>query len=75
MKQRHAKHSRASARAVLASNNIAVGQNFFTIRADQVEGLLVEADRVRYQKPKAANGSRGRYFHDLLQRRAQAKVD
>jgi hypothetical protein len=29
--------------------------------------------RVRYRKPKNANGSRARYFHDRLQRTARLK--
>jgi hypothetical protein len=71
MKTRHVEAERANARAVLAANHVALGQDFFTLRADQVAGLLEEADRVHYRKPRAANGSRGRYFHALLQRRAR----
>ena len=65
MRERH------NARAVLHALNIGIGQDFYTLRADQVDRLLAEADRVRYQKPRGANGSRGRYFHDSMQRRAR----
>lgn len=71
MKQRHTEAERLNARTVLASAHIALGQDFHTLSASQVDQILVEADRVKYRKPKNANGSRGRYFHALLQRRAR----
>lgn len=71
MKERHIDAHRQNARAVLASANISLGQDFYTLSASQVERILEEADRVKYRKPKDANGSRGRYFHTLLQRRAR----
>lgn len=71
MKPHHVEGERANARAVLSAAKVALGQDFHTLSAAQVSELLVEADRVRYQKPARANGSRGRYFHDLLQRRAR----
>ncbi len=71
MKQRHADGTRFNAIQTLKSLNIAVGQDFHTLRFTQVEGLLTEADRVRYQRPLNANGSRARYFHDRLQRQAK----
>lgn len=37
----------------------------------QVDVILAEADRVHYRKPRNANGSRGRYFYQRLQRQAQ----
>lgn len=72
VKIRHLEAYRTNARAVLSSLNIAVGQNFFTLSNSQVCGLLEAADFARYQKPKNANGSRARYFHDRLQRQAKA---
>jgi hypothetical protein len=42
--------------------------DFFTLGYDDIEALLAEADRVRYRKPKNANGSRARYFHARLER-------
>lgn len=74
MKQKHEACARTHARATLDSINIAIGQDFHTLRASQVDALLAEADRVRYQKPANANGSRARYFHARLQRLAQREV-
>lgn len=70
MKQRHTQGARAYARAVLAAANVAVGQDYHTLTSSQVDRVLEEADRIKYRKPPNANGSRARYFHDLLQRRA-----
>lgn len=74
MKQRHQAAEAFNARAVLAACRIAIGQDFHTLRSEQVDALLAEADRVRYQRPAHANGSRGRYFHDRLQRLAARAV-
>lgn len=71
MKLRHRAAVSNMARITLKLMNIAVGQDFHTLSSDQVDKLLIEADRVRYQKPKNANGSRARYFHDRLQREAR----
>jgi hypothetical protein len=71
MKQRHTDAERLNARQVLTAGNIAIGQDFHTLSTSQVNHLLAEADRVRYQTPRNANGSRGRYFHDRLQRLAR----
>jgi len=73
MHERHRDAHRVNARAILASLNIGLGQNFHTLRASQVDGLIAAADFARYQKPRNANGSRGRYFHDRLQRLAKGK--
>lgn len=48
--------------------------DFHTLASSQVDQLLTEADRMQYRKPKAANGSRGRYFFYMLQRRAMRQV-
>lgn len=58
------------ARGVLSACSVPRGANFHTLPASTVESLLAWADHYRYRKPKSANGSRGRYFHDLMQRRA-----
>lgn len=71
MKPQHVDGARSNARAVLAGINARLGQDFHTLTSSQVTELLVEADRVRYQKPATANGSRGRYFYALIQRRAR----
>lgn len=73
MRKRHVDGAAFDAREALRSAKVALGQNFHTLSSEQVEALLVEADRVKYRKPKNANGSRGRYFHDLLQRRAAVR--
>lgn len=75
MKKRHAKHHRTEACATLANCNIHVGADFHALSATQVDALLKAADYAKYEKPPNANGSRARYFHDLLQRRAQMKTE
>lgn len=72
MKPCHVAAERLNARFTLQNLNISVGQDFFTLSSSQVDGLLREANRVKYQAPRNANGSRARYFHDRLQRRAKA---
>lgn len=71
MKSKHVAAERLNARMILKACNVAVGQDFFTLSSAQVAALLVAADVARYRQPRNANGSRGRYFHDLLQRRAR----
>ena len=71
MKPRHVEAERLNARCILDSLGIRRGADFHTLPASKVDALLVQADLARYQKPKEANGSRARYFHDLLQRRAR----
>lgn len=71
MKAHHIQAERLNARGVLAALKIERGADFHALASWQVDGLLIEADRVRYQRPKNANGSRARYFHDRLQRRAR----
>lgn len=70
MKDKHADAYRADARAILQAINASPGQDFYTLRASQVEALLVNADLRRYRKPRNANGSRARHFYALVQRRA-----
>jgi hypothetical protein len=74
VKPKHAASERLNAQETLKSLRIPLGADFHTLSRDTVEALLVEADRVRYQKPPRANGSRARYFHDLLQRRARQRA-
>lgn len=73
MKSKHVAAERLNARETLKACSINPEQDFFTLSSAQVELLLVEADRVKYRKPKGANGSRGRYFHAMLQRRAKGE--
>lgn len=74
MKEHHVEAERVNARETLRMLRIDPARDFFTLDSTQVESLVAEADRVRYRKPKNANGSRARYFHALLQRRANRKV-
>jgi hypothetical protein len=55
---------------ILLRCKVEVGANFFALRSVNVCSLIREANRVNYRAPKHANGSRGRYFHDFVQRRA-----
>jgi hypothetical protein len=59
---------RSRAKAIL--NRCNANGNFFTLSSSVVDDLLAEADHVKYRKPQNANGSRGRYFHAYLSRRA-----
>lgn len=71
MKVRHVASERLNARATLEMIGAKVGQDFFTLRTSQVEALLKEADQHRYRRPPNANGSRARYFYEMIQRRAR----
>ena len=64
MKPKHVQAERFNARQTLIACGVALGVDFHTLRTAQVEALLAEADRVRYQKPRDANGSR-RVVHAL----------
>ena len=74
MKQRHVAGQKMNACATLEWCGINRGADFHTLSSNQVDMLLRAADQARYRKPKNANGSRARYFHDLMQRRAAAKA-
>jgi hypothetical protein len=63
---------RAHALFILHSLNIALGQDFHTLNASNVIDILEFADKAKYRKPKNANGSRARYYFNLLQRRARS---
>jgi hypothetical protein len=73
MKPTHVEAERLNARAILTACHIALGQDFYTLSTAQVGDLLAYADRVKYQRPRHAKGSRARYFHEMLQRRGRAK--
>lgn len=47
-------------------------RDFDQLSSSTVTELLDWADVCKYRKPKNANGSRARYFHDFLQRRARS---
>lgn len=61
------------ARATLKSCGIDVGANFHALRSEHVDKLLSAAKEHKYRKPKNANGSTARYFHERLQRHASRK--
>lgn len=71
MKVRYAQAVKIHSRMTLKACRVPVGADFHVLTGDQLEALMVEADRCRYRRPANANGSRLRYFHDLLQRRAK----
>lgn len=73
MREHHKEGARSSARATLRWCGIDIGSSFHTLRSEHVDKLLECARLAHYQKPKNANGSTARYFHDLMQRRAQMK--
>ncbi len=60
-----------TARHFLALANVERGANFHTLNSSKVVRLLEFADEYGYRKPKSANGSRGRYWHEYLQRVAR----
>lgn len=70
MKPHHVSGQRFNARETLKAWNCAVGQDFHTLSTSQVEMVNAEADRVRYRRPRNANGSRARYFYQRIQRHA-----
>lgn len=49
--------------------------DFHTLSSAQVDRLLHWAKSYGYRKPKNANGSTARYFHQLLARHANRKGD
>jgi hypothetical protein len=63
-----AKRGKADACEVLSEVGIPRGEDFHVLSSSKVDRLLDVAKKRKYQKPKSANGSRGRYFHDYLQR-------
>lgn len=62
---------RSNARAILALCRIPIDAEFYTLSASQVDALLTHADAERYRRPINANGSRGRYYFQYLQRLAR----
>lgn len=52
---------------------VPLNDDYHRLSTDQVEALLVQADKFKYRKPKNANGSRARYFHAYVNRKAQSE--
>lgn len=73
MKQRHKGPDRLYCISVLHMIGADRDQDFHTLTSAQVERLLNEADRVKYQRPTSANGSRARYFFERISRGANRK--
>ena len=61
-----------NARAIAARYDIPLHDQFHALRSDVVARIVEAADEYRYRAPRAANGSRARYFHAYLVRRAIA---
>ena len=57
------------ARSLLESCN-ALGVKFHAVPSRNVVALLAWANHYKYRAPKNANGSRARYYHAYLVRRA-----
>lgn len=64
--------TRFEARAILNDCDLLGTEDFFTLPASTVGTLIDHADRLKYRKPKNANGSRGRYFYARVQRALNA---
>jgi hypothetical protein len=62
--------TRSQARNVLALAQCPLDVDFHSLSTDQVETLIAYADTLKYRPPKNRNGSRARYFHAYLVRRA-----
>lgn len=62
-----------SAQAILRACAIPIPADFHKLSRVSVESLLLWASHYKYSKPKNANGSRARYYHDYLQRVAARK--
>lgn len=56
------------ARQILRDCRAPIGSDFHRLDSATVERLLSAADSYGYRKPRNANGSRGRYWHEYLQR-------
>jgi hypothetical protein len=59
---------------ILSRSHIERGVDFHTLSSTQVESLGYFADLHKYRAPKVRNGSRLRYFHEMLQRKAARKA-
>jgi hypothetical protein len=58
----------SEARLILARCKIPLGADYHVLSYGTKDDLVIEARTYGYRKPKNANGSTGRYFHDYLQR-------
>lgn len=60
----------AYARELARLYRIPLDRDFHSLNSETVESILAAADEWKYRKPRNANGSRARYFHAYLVRRA-----
>lgn len=68
-----ARLTRSAALDILQRCAISPGANYFTLSGETVMTLLREADAYGYRRPRSARGSRGRCFHEFVQRVASRK--
>lgn len=61
------------ARGALGASGVALGADYHALSTSQVESLLAWSRHWKYRKPRAADGSTARYFHDMLQRLAASR--
>lgn len=66
-------HRINDARMILRDCGVALGADYHALSSDVVDSLATWADKQGYRKPRNANGSRARYYHAMLQRRARCK--
>jgi hypothetical protein len=60
------KMTKEDARNLLRHRGVSLKDSFYTLSASKVTDILDVADKMHYQKPKNANGSRARYFFAYL---------
>lgn len=56
---------------ILQACGVELGEDFHALPSENVLHLLDAAVKRRYRKPNKANGSKARYFHAMLQRKAE----
>lgn len=66
--------TRADAGELIHRHRVPIARDFHTLTASEVDRVLEAADSWGYRKPRAANGSRARYFHAYLAR-VHARAD
>jgi len=66
-----ARINRDTARSIASANHIDLKADFHQLDSAAVERVLIAADEYRYRKPMNANGSRARYFFEMLSRTAR----
>ena len=66
--------TREQATNILRLCGIKPDTDFHALASIHVDFLIHAANNLRYRKPRNANGSRARYFHAYLQRRAASEA-